>query len=42
MVKDKKGTENQVVDHLCKLEDEAFLKLGYKAELIMYLQINIY
>ena len=32
-VKDRKGTENQVVDHLSRLEDEAMGKLGEKAEI---------
>ena len=27
-VKDRKGTENQVADHLSRLEDEAMRKLG--------------
>ena len=32
-MKDEKGTENQVVDHLSRLEDEAMMKLGEKAEI---------
>ena len=30
---DYKGTENQVVDHLCRLEDEAMLELGENPEI---------
>ena len=33
MVKDRKGTENQVADHLSRLEEEAMLKLGDRAEI---------
>ena len=33
VVKDRKGTKNQVVDHLCRLEDEDMLKLGNKGEI---------
>ena len=33
MIKDRKGTENQVVDHLSRLEEEAMLKLGDRAEI---------
>ena len=32
-VKDRKGTKNQVVDQLCRLEDEDMLELGEKAEI---------
>ena len=32
-VKDRKGTENQVVDHLSRLEDEAMIELGEKSEI---------
>ena len=32
-VKDRKGTENQVVDHLSRLEDEVMRELGEKAEI---------
>ena len=32
-VKDRKGTENQVVDHLSRLKDEAMWELGEKAEI---------
>ena len=32
-VKDRKGTENQVVDHLSRLEDETMKELGGKAEI---------
>ena len=31
-VKHKKGTKNQVADHLSRLEDEAIRELGEKAE----------
>lgn len=30
-VKERKGTENQVADHLSRLEDEAIRELGEKA-----------
>ena len=30
-VKDRKATENQVADHLSRLEDEAMCELGEKA-----------
>ncbi|WMV49906.1 hypothetical protein MTR67_043291 [Solanum verrucosum] len=33
VVKDRKGTENQVADHLSRLEEEAMLKLGDRAEI---------
>ena len=33
VVKDRKGTENQVADHLSRLEEEAKLKLGDRAEI---------
>ena len=32
-VRDKKGTENQVADHLSCLEDEAMRELGDKADI---------
>ena len=32
-VMDKKGTENQVADHLCRLEDEAMRELGDKTDI---------
>ncbi|XP_015078346.1 uncharacterized protein LOC107022170 [Solanum pennellii] len=32
-VKDRKGTENQVADHLSRLEDEALRELGGRAEI---------
>ena len=32
-VKDRKGTENQVADHLSRLEDDAMQELGEKAEI---------
>ena len=32
VVRDRKGTENQVDDHLCRMEYVAFLKLGDKFE----------
>ena len=32
-LKDWKGTENQVADHLSRLEDEAMRELGEKAEI---------
>ena len=32
-VKDRKGTENQVADHLSRLEDGAMRELGEKAEI---------
>ena len=32
-VKDRIGSENQVVDHLSRLEDEAMRELGEKAEI---------
>ena len=32
-VKDTKGTENQVVDHLSRLKEEAMRDLGKKAEI---------
>ena len=33
MVKDRKGTEKQVADHLSRLEQEAMLKVGDRAEI---------
>ena len=30
---DKKGSENQVADHLCRLEDEAMRELGDKTDI---------
>ena len=33
VVKDRKGTEIQVADHLSRLEEEAMLKLGDRAEI---------
>ena len=33
MVKDRKETENQVVNHLSRLDDETLLKLCDKAEI---------
>ena len=41
-VKDRKGTDNQVADHLSRLEDEAMHELGEKAEIMMHSQINMY
>ena len=32
-VKDRKGTENQVADHLSSLEDEAMRELGDKTDI---------
>ena len=32
-MKDRKGTKNQVVNHLSRLEDEAMRELGEKAEI---------
>ena len=32
-VKHKKGTKNEVADHLSRLEDEAMRELGEKAEI---------
>ena len=32
-IKDRKGTKNQAVDHLSRLEDEAMRDLGEKAEI---------
>lgn len=32
-VKDRKGTENKLADHLSKLEDEAMREFGEKAEI---------
>ena len=32
-VKDRKGTENKVANHLSRLEDEAMSELGEKAEI---------
>uniref|UniRef100_UPI001CC02756 hypothetical protein n=1 Tax=Escherichia coli TaxID=562 RepID=UPI001CC02756 len=32
VLKDRKGTENQVADHLSRLEEEAMLKLGERTE----------
>ena len=32
-VKDRKGTENQVADHLSRLEDEAMCELGEEVEI---------
>ena len=41
-VKDRKGTENQVVDHLSRLEDEAMKELGEKSEIDdMYLNEHV-
>ena len=33
VVKDRKGTENKVADHLSRLEEEAMLKLVDRAEI---------
>jgi len=33
VVKDRKRTENQVADHLSRLEKEAMLKIGDRAEI---------
>ena len=32
-VRDRKGTENQVADHLYRLEDEAMRELGNKTDI---------
>ena len=32
-VKERKGTENQVADHLSRFQDEAMLELGEKDEI---------
>ena len=32
-VKDRKGTDNQVADHLSRFQDEAMLELGEKDEI---------
>ena len=32
-VKDRKGIENQIANHLSRLEDEAMQKLGEKSEI---------
>ena len=32
-MKDRKGTENQVINHLSRLDDEVIQKLGKKAEI---------
>ncbi|XP_015084146.1 uncharacterized protein LOC107027506 [Solanum pennellii] len=41
-VKYRKGTENQAVDHLSSVEDEAMPELGEKAELMMHSKMNMY
>ena len=33
VVKYRKGRENQVADHMCRLEEEFLLKVGYKNEI---------
>ena len=39
---DKKGTENQVVDYLSRLEDEAMRELGVRLTLMILSPMNMY
>ena len=41
-VLDRKGTENQVVDHLSRLEDEAMRELGVRLTLMIRSPMNMY
>ena len=41
-VMDRKGTENQVADHLSRLEDEAMRELGVRLTLMILSPMNMY